>query len=101
MYNSTPNVRDILKILWKRGKEEQFLLFSTIFCHLLLGLHAKIGTRFSLRDTRLFEISKVEITRVDCSIEDVQGEPLSRTQPKNDTKKKEQTNQDRQYTATN
>ena len=33
--NLTPEVRDISKILWKRGEiapeEEQFLLFSTIF----------------------------------------------------------------------
>ena len=34
MCNLTPEVRDILKILWKRGEiapKEQFLLFSTIF----------------------------------------------------------------------
>ena len=41
---------------------EQFLLFSTIFCYLLVDLCFKIGTRFLLRDKRLFEI-----TRVDCS----------------------------------
>ena len=41
-------------------KEEQFLLFSTIFCYLLLDFHVKTGTRFH------FEISEVEITRVDC-----------------------------------
>ena len=37
--NLIPEVRDILKILWKRGEiapKEQFLLFSTIFCYLLL-----------------------------------------------------------------
>ena len=38
-------------------------LFYNIF-HLLLGFH--VGTRFSLRDKRLFEISEVEITRVNC-----------------------------------
>ena len=35
----TLEIRDILKILWKRGEIallEQFLLFSTIFCDLLL-----------------------------------------------------------------
>ena len=47
---------------------EQFLLFSTIFCYLLLDSHVKIGTIFSHRDNRLFEISEVEITRVDCSL---------------------------------
>ena len=49
----TPAVRDILKILLKRGEiapKEQFLLFSTIFCYLLLDFHLKTGTRFSLRD---------------------------------------------------
>ena len=40
-------------------------LFYNIF-HLLLGFHVQAGTRFSLRDKRLFEISEVEITRVNC-----------------------------------
>ena len=67
--NLTPEVRDILKILWKREEiapEEQFLLFFIIFCYLLLDFHVKTGTRFSLPDKRLFEISKVEIRTVDC-----------------------------------
>ena len=37
VYNLTPEVRDTLKILWKRGEialQEQVLLFSTIFCYL-------------------------------------------------------------------
>ena len=58
-----------MKILWKRGEiapKEQFLLFSIIFCCLLVDLCVKTGTRFSLRDKRLFEISEFEITRVDC-----------------------------------
>ena len=58
-----------MKVLWKRGEiapMEQFLLFSTIFCNLLLDFNVKTGTRFSLRDKRLFEISKVEITKVHC-----------------------------------
>ena len=49
-----------MKILWKRGEIaplKQFLLFSTIFCYLLLDFHIQTGTRFSLRDKRLFEIS--------------------------------------------
>ena len=45
----------------------QFLLFSTIFCCLLVYLCVITGTRFSLRDKRLFEISEFEITRVDCN----------------------------------
>ena len=67
--NLTPDVRDILKMLWKRGKiapYEQFLLFFTIFCYLYFGFNVKTGTRISLRDKLLFDISEVEITRVDC-----------------------------------
>ena len=40
--NWTLEVRHMLKILWKRGEIaplEQFLLFSTIFCYLLLDFH--------------------------------------------------------------
>ena len=64
-----------MKIFWKRGEiatKEQFLLFSTIFCCLLVDLSVKTGARFSVRDNRLFEISEVEITRVDCMC-DVRG----------------------------
>ena len=60
----------MLKILCKRGEiapEEQFLLLSTIFCYLMLDLYVIREFRFSLRDKRLFEITEVEITRVDCS----------------------------------
>ena len=59
----------MLKILWKRGKiapEEQFLPLSTIFYYLMLDFYVKTGIRFSLRDKRLFEITEVEIMRVDC-----------------------------------
>ena len=59
----------MLKILWKREEiapEEQFLLFSTIFCYLMVDFNIKTGIRFSFRDKRLFEITEVEITRVDC-----------------------------------
>ena len=59
----------MLKILCKRGEiapEEQFLLLSTIFCYLILDLYVKRGVRFSLQDKRLFEITEVEIMRVDC-----------------------------------
>ena len=41
-------------------------LFNNIF-HLLFDFYVKAGTRFSLRGKRLFEISEVERTRVDCS----------------------------------
>ena len=46
--------------------EEQFLPFSTIFHYLILDFYVKTGIRFSPRDKRLFEITEVEITRVDC-----------------------------------
>ena len=60
----------MLKIMWKRGKiapDEQFFPASTIFYYLMLDFFVKTGIRFSLRDKRLFEITEVEITRVDCS----------------------------------
>ena len=65
--------------MWKRGEiapKEQFLLFSTIFCCLLVDLCVNTGTRFSLQDKRLFEISEFEITRVNCicNLELHQGE---------------------------
>ena len=46
--------------------EEQFLPLFTIFYDLKLDFFVKTGIRFSLRDKRLFEITEVEITRVDC-----------------------------------
>ena len=55
-----------LEIYWKCCGKEEKLLFSTIFCCLLVDLCVKTGTRFSLRDKRLFKISEFEITRVDC-----------------------------------
>ena len=61
----------MLKILWKRGEiapEEQFLLLCTIFCYLMLDCYVKTGIRISLRDKRVFEITEVEITRVDCTM---------------------------------
>ena len=61
-------------MLWEREEiapGEQFLLLSTIFFCLLLDFHVKAGTRFSPRDNWLFEITEVEITRVDCIIKSV------------------------------
>ena len=49
--NWTLEVRDILKILRKRGE------------------NCSLGTRFSLRDKRLFDISEFEIARVNCIIQ--------------------------------
>ena len=46
--------------------EEQFLLLSTTFSYLMLDFYVKTTIRFSLRDKRLFEITDVEITKVDC-----------------------------------
>ena len=59
----------MLKISWKRGEiahEEQFLLLFTMFCYLMLDFCVRTRVRFSLRDKRLFQITEVEITRVDC-----------------------------------
>ena len=64
----------MLKILWKRGEiapEEQFLLLSTIFSYLILDFYVKTRIRFSLRDKGLFEITEVEIRRVDCTCNSV------------------------------
>ena len=52
--NLTPLVRNILKVLWKSGEiapQEQFLLFSTIFCNLILDFCVQQGPHF------LFDIS--------------------------------------------
>ena len=48
--------------------EEQFLPLSTIFYYQMLDFYVKTGIRFSLRDKRLFEITEVEITRVDYNV---------------------------------
>ena len=59
----------MLKILSKRGEidpVEQFLLLFTIFSYLMLDFYVKTRIGFSLRDQRLFEITEVEITRIDC-----------------------------------
>ena len=48
--------------------EEQFLPLSTIFYYLVLDFYVNTGIRFSLRDKRLFEITEVEIARVDCTL---------------------------------
>ena len=69
----------MLKILWKRGEiapEEQFLLLSTIFSYLMLDFYVKTRIRFSFRDKRLFEITEVEIRRVDCSLFDLTAKSL-------------------------
>ena len=47
--------------------EEQFLLLSTMFFYLMLDFFVKTRIRFSLRDKWLFEITEVELTRVDCT----------------------------------
>ena len=36
------------------------------YFYLLLSFYVRTGTRISLRDKRLFEITEVEIARVDC-----------------------------------
>ena len=53
----------------ERGEiaQERFLLLSTIFCNLILDFYVKTRISFSLRDKQLFEITEVEIMRVDCN----------------------------------
>ena len=53
------------------GKGEILLLGSNFssyphFCYLMSDFYIKTRIWFSLRDKRLFEITEVEITRVDC-----------------------------------
>ena len=60
----------MLKILWKEREIapwEQFLFLSTIFSYLMLDFYVKTRIKFSLRDKPLCEITKVKITRVDCT----------------------------------
>ena len=59
----------ILKLFWKREKlllKSNFSSYPQYF-YLLLSFYVRTGTRISLRDKRLFEITEVEITRVDCT----------------------------------
>ena len=45
-----------------------FSSFTCLFhniCYLLSDFHVNIGTKFALRDKRLFEASEVDIMRVD------------------------------------
>ena len=44
-----------------------FSSFPQYFFYLLLDFHVKAGARFLLRDTLSFEISEVEIRRVNCT----------------------------------
>ena len=48
--------------------DEQFLFLSTIFSYLMVDFYVKTRTRISLRDKQLFEISEVEMTRVDYTL---------------------------------
>ena len=43
-------------------------MLSTTFCFLMLDFFAKKWIRFSYRDKRLFKITEVEITRVECTM---------------------------------
>ena len=50
---------------WGHSVLQTPALVDNIF-HLLLDFHVEAGTRFLLRDKRLFVISEAEITRVSC-----------------------------------
>ena len=75
--NLTSEVRNILKILWKRGA------ISPLIHNILLPV--------SPRDKWLFEISEVEITRVDSSFNRSKPWSRSRHKHKNTIQIKEQT----------
>ena len=67
--NLTPLIRNICWNIAENGKNCSWgaiLPLSTIFYYLMLDFYVKTGIRFSLRDKRLFEITEVEIKRVDC-----------------------------------
>ena len=69
MCNWTLEVRDTLKNIVEKRRNCSLGAISPLFhniFYILLDFHVKAGTRFSLRDKRLFEISEVEITRVNC-----------------------------------
>ena len=70
MYNWTLEVRYIENIVEKRRNCSLGAispLFHYIF-YMLLDFHVLAGTRFLLRDKRLFEISEFEIARVSCML---------------------------------
>ena len=52
---------------------------STIFSYLMLDFYVKTGIRFFLRDKRLFEITEVEITRVDCITDSIRNDEVRET----------------------
>ena len=72
--NLTPEVRDIFKMLWKRGEiapweqfpRSNFSSFQQYFVTCCWICMRKRGTRFSLRDKQLFEIREGEITSMGC-----------------------------------
>ena len=48
--NLTPENRDILKILWKRGGPISSLFHIILLTVVIVSCHVKTGSRFSLRD---------------------------------------------------
>ena len=82
--NLIPEVRGILKILWKRGEISPL---PQLFCYMFLDVHVKTWPRISLRDKRLFEISEVEITRVDCNEKNKQTPLWNNRQRRSETEK--------------
>ena len=70
IFKLTPAVRDILKILWKKRQNYSLGAIFPLFHHILLPVIRfpclNVGHVFA-SSKRLFEISEVEITRVDCT----------------------------------
>ena len=72
----TAKVKCIENIVEKR-RNCSLGAISPLFYNILLPdvrFPCFIGTRFSFRDKRLFEISEVEITRVDCIVTHVRND---------------------------
>ena len=57
-----------IKTIVEKGKNCSWRAISPLIHNIfyLLNFYVRTGTRISLRDKRLFEITKVEIARVDC-----------------------------------
>ena len=68
--NLTPEVKKYIENIVEKWRNCSLGAISPLFHNILLpviNFYVKTGTRFSLRDKWLFEISEVAITRIDCT----------------------------------
>ena len=69
--NLTPEVKKYIENIVEKRRNCSLGAISPLFHNILLpvvNFYVKTGTRFSLRNKRLFEESEVEVTRVDCML---------------------------------